>query len=52
MRIPTHVSRRKTIVLLWELLGGCPASAACSSKNAGDWGGLPSTYATCGGIGN
>jgi hypothetical protein len=30
---------------------GCPTSAACSSKNVGDWG-LPSTYATCGGMGN
>lgn len=32
---------------------GCPpnASSACSSNNVGDWG-LPSTYATCGGIGN
>jgi len=30
---------------------GCPSSAACSSNNVSDWG-LPTTYATCGGIGN
>ena len=30
---------------------GCAASAPCSSRNIGDWG-LPSAYATCGGVGN
>jgi hypothetical protein len=29
----------------------CANSAPCSTKNIGDWG-LPSTYGTCGGVGN
>jgi hypothetical protein len=30
---------------------GCPASAPCSNSNIGDWD-LPSTFGTCGGLGN